>query len=51
MKIYTKSTYRKIIDFIEISEKIKKYLKMIKIPHFTTIQKFFKRLPSNKLKK
>ncbi len=51
IKIYTKSTYREIIDLIEISDKIKNYLKIKKIPHFTTIQKFFKRLSSQKLKK
>jgi transposase len=46
IKIYTKSTYRETIDLIEISDQIKKYLKIKKIPHFTTIQKFFNRLPS-----
>ena len=42
MKIYTKSTYREIIDFIDVSDIIKKYLRIKKVPHFTTIQKFFK---------
>jgi hypothetical protein len=50
MKIYTKSTYREIIDFIEVSEIIKKYLRIKKVPHFTTIQKFFKRLPSKQIR-
>lgn len=50
IKIYTKSTYRETIEFIELFDKIKRYLKIKKIPHFTTIQKFFKRLPSKKLK-
>lgn len=49
IKIYTKSTYREIIDFIKISNQIKKFLKLKKVPHFTTIHKFFKRLPSKKL--
>ena len=50
MKIYTKSTYREIIDFIEVSDVIKKYLRIKKVPHFTTIQKFFKRLPSKQIR-
>jgi transposase len=50
MKIYTKSTYREIIEFVELSDKIKKYLGLKKVPHFTTIQKFFKRLPSSELR-
>jgi transposase len=50
MKIYTKSTYREIIDFIDVSDIIKKYLRIKKVPHFTTIQKFFKRLPSKQIR-
>jgi hypothetical protein len=50
VKIYTKSTYRETTDLIEISNQIKKYLKIKKVPQFTTIQKFFKRLSSRKLK-
>ena len=50
MKIYTKSTYREINDFIDVSDIIKKYLRIKKVPHFTTIQKFFKRLPSKQIK-
>ena len=50
VKIYTKSTYRETTDLIEISNQIKNYLKIKKVPHFTTIQKFFKRLSSRKLK-
>ena len=41
MKIYTKSTYREIIDFIDVSDIIKRYLRIKKVPHFTTIQKIF----------
>ena len=51
MKIYTKSTYREIIDFIEVSQRIKKYLRIKNVPHFTTIQKFFKAYPQNELEK
>ncbi|MDL2247040.1 transposase, partial [Methanobrevibacter sp. OttesenSCG-928-K11] len=50
LKIYTKSTYREIIDLIELSDQIKRYLRIKKVPHFTTIQKYFKRLSSTKLK-
>ena len=50
IKIYTQSAYRQITDLLELSDKIKKYLKIKRIPHFTTIQKFFKKLPSTKLK-
>ena len=50
IKIYTRSTYRQITDLLGLSDKIKKYLKIKRIPHFTTIQKFFKNLPSTKLK-
>lgn len=50
IKIYTRSTYRQITDLLELSDKIKKYLKIKRVPHFTTIQKFFKKLPSAKLK-
>jgi hypothetical protein len=46
MKIYTKSTYREIIDFIGVSDRIRKYWRLNKVPHFTRIQKFFKRFPS-----
>jgi len=48
--VYTKSTYREIIDFIDVSDIIKKYLRIKKVPHFTTIQKFFKRLPSKQIR-
>jgi hypothetical protein len=50
MKIYTKSTYREIIDFIDVSDIIKTYLRIKKVPHFTMIQKFFKRLPSKQIR-
>ena len=50
MKIYTKSTYREIIDFIDVSDIIKKYLRIKKVPHFTTIQKFFKSLPTKQIR-
>ena len=50
MKIYTKSTYREIIDLISVSSEIKRFLRIKKAPHFTTIQKFFQKLSERKLK-
>ena len=50
LKIYTKSTYRQIIDLLSLSDKIKSFLGIKKAPHFTTIQKFFQKLSESKLK-
>ena len=47
VKIYTRSTYRQIIDLLELSDKIQKYLHLKKVPHYTTLQKFFQRLPTS----
>ena len=47
MKIYTRSTYRQITDLLELSDTIQKYLHLKKIPHYTTLQKFFQRLPTS----
>ena len=47
VKIYTRSTYRQITDLLELSDKIQKYLHLKKIPHYTTLQKFFRRLPTS----
>ena len=50
MKIYTKSTYREIIDFIDVSDLIKKYLRIKKVPHFYNDPKnFLKDYLQNKL--
>ena len=43
VKIYTRSTYRQITDLLELSDKIQKYLHLKKVPHYTTLQKFFQR--------
>ena len=50
MKIYTKSTYREITDLLDLSDKIQKYLHLKKVPHYTTLQKFFQRLPTSILR-
>ena len=47
MKIYARSTYRQITDLLELSDTIQKYLHLKKIPHYTTLQKFFQRLPTS----
>ena len=44
IKIYTRSTYRQITALLELSNNIQEYLHLKKIPHYTTIQKFFKRV-------
>ncbi|WP_342765955.1 transposase [Methanobrevibacter sp. V14] len=41
MKTYLKTTYREIIECLELMDKIRKFLGLNKLPHFTTIQKFF----------
>ncbi len=50
MKTYLKTTYREIIEILDVSDKITKYLKLNKLPHYTTIQKFFVRMLDTKLK-
>ena len=50
MKTYLKTTYREIIDILEVSDKIIKFLKLIKLPHYTSIQKFFVRMSNAELK-
>ena len=50
IKTYLKTTYREIIEILEVSNKITNYLKLNKLPHYTTIQKFFLRMSDTKLK-
>ena len=50
MKTYLKTTYCEIIEILDVSYKITKYLKLNKLPHYTTIQKFFVRMSGTKLK-
>ena len=49
-KIYLKSTYRGIIDILEPCTEILKFLGLSKLPHYTTIQKFFERLSDTQIK-
>ena len=39
MKTYLKTTYREIIEYLELMDKIRKFLGLNKLPHFTTISK------------
>ena len=50
MKTYQKTTYHEKIEILDASDKITKYLKLKKLPHYTTIQKFFIRMSDTKLK-
>ena len=51
IKIYLKLTYREISLLIGLSDKLKKFLHIKKAPHYTTLQKFFKRMPTDVLNK
>ncbi len=48
-KIYNKYDYRNTINNLSVSNKLQKTLKLKTIPHYTTIQKFFKKLSVEKL--
>ena len=47
LKIYLNVTYREIADFIAFSDKLKKYLGIKQAPNYSTLQKFYKRMPTN----
>ena len=47
LKIYLNTTYRDISDFISFSTKLKKYLGIKQVPNYSTLQKFYKRMPTN----
>ena len=49
-KIYNKYDYKNTINNLSISNKLQKALNLKTIPHYTTIQKFFKKLTVKKLK-
>ena len=50
MKTYLKTTYREIIEILDVSYNMTKYLKLNKLSHHTTIHKFFVRMSDTKLK-
>ena len=47
LKIYLNTTYRDISDFISFSTKLKNYLGIKQAPNYFTLQKFYKRMPTN----
>ena len=47
LKTYLNLTYREIADFIAFSDKLKKYLGIKQAPNYSTLQKFYKRMPTN----
>jgi len=49
-KIYNKYNYRTTIENLNVSTQLQKALRLITIPHFTTIEKFFKRLSTKQIK-
>ncbi len=49
-KTYNKYDYRNTINNLRVSDKLWKALNLKNIPHYTTIQKFFKKLSVEKLK-
>lgn len=49
MKMYLNLTYRRISEIIDVSDKIKKLLRISKAPNYSTLQKYFKNLPTRYL--
>ena len=47
LKTYLNLTYRQIVEFISFSDRLQKYLKIKRAPDYSTLQKFFKRMPTN----
>ena len=47
LKTYLNLTYRQTVEFITFSDGLQKYLKINRAPDYSTLQKFFKRMPTN----
>lgn len=47
IKSYLNLTYRDICEVIELSSEIRRILKIEKVPHFSTLQKFFSKLATS----
>ncbi|AMK15766.1 IS5 family transposase [Methanobrevibacter olleyae] len=47
IKTYLNLTYREICEVIELSTEIRRILKIQKVPHYSTLQKFFKKLATS----
>ena len=50
MKNYLKTTYCEIIEISDVSDKITPFMKLTKLSHYTSIQKFFVRMSDTKFK-
>lgn len=46
LKIYFNMTYRKIVGFVNHNDRLKRFLSIKKAPNYSTLQKFFKRMPT-----
>lgn len=46
IKTYSNFTYREVCDWIDLNSDIRKFLKIQRAPHYSTLQKFFKNLPT-----
>lgn len=51
LKIYLKLTYRQISEYLEFSYRLRSYLSIKNAPNPSTLQKFFKRIPTNMFEK
>ncbi len=51
LKIYLKLTYRQISEYLEFSDRLRSYLSIKNAPDPSTLQKFFKRMPTNMFEK
>ena len=47
LKTYLNLTYREIVEFISFSDRLQKYLKIPSAPNHSTLQIFFKRMPTD----
>lgn len=46
LKIYYNMTYRKIVGFVNHNDRLKRFLSIKKAPNYSTLHKFFKRMPT-----
>lgn len=51
LKIYLKLTYSQISEYLEFSNRLRSYLSIKNAPDPSTLQKFFKRMPTNMFEK
>ena len=47
LQTYLKLTYRQIVEFICFSDRLQKYLKIKRAPDYSTLQNFFKSMPTD----